>query len=343
MAAVAPFHRFERANAAATSAVGPVSNTGQKSPTSLSCPIIDFCTVVLDTDAAKAFMRKLPPAEVLRSIFGVGGSIAVGSVQDRPFNFYPKSAVMVDSTGSVAGRIGLGDDGRMCISLTGQGCQHVTNWPTVAANLERIGGRITRLDIAVDDLTGETFDIQTFLNFYDEGKFTMNGRPPTPVFVDDMGSGKGCSFYVGQKGHKQLNVYEKGKQLGDPDSRHTRCELRLYAKRLDLPLDALRDPGKYFSGAYPVLAAYVIGEAERLLVKDQIINASAKAMVRFLRNQAGTALHLVMNALGDEALEYLMENVVRPGRPGRFKKIPGDLHALVKAQLSESLEQEIYL
>lgn len=295
--------------------------------------------MVLDGDKAREFMRKRPPTEVLRALFGLGGAIAVGALTDKPFNFYPRSAVMVDSTGAVAGRIGVGDDGRMCISLSGQGCQHVPHWPSVAANLEAVGGRITRLDIAVDDLTGETFDIHTFLHLYDEGSFTMNGRPPIPLFVDDMGSGKGCSFYVGQKGHKQLNVYEKGKQLGDPESKHTRCELRLYAKRLDLPLDALRDPGKYFAGAYPALAAYVVGEAERLCVKERMVNASAKAMVRFLRTQAGTGLHLVMDALGDKAVEYLMENIVRPGRPGRFRNVAGDLHALVRAQLSQSAQR----
>jgi len=317
--------------------VGPNSNTGQKS--SLSAPIIDFCTVVLDGEKARDFMRKRPPTEVLRDLFHCGSAIAVGPVTDKPFNFYPRSAVMVDATGSVAGRIGFSDDGRMCISLTGQGCQHVPHWPSVADNLDAIGARISRLDIAVDDLTGETFDLQTFRDLHTAGDFMCNGRPPTASFVDDLGSNKGCSLYIGQKGHKQLNVYEKGKQLGDPDSKHTRCELRLYAKRLELPNDALRNPGNYFAGAYPALAAYVIGEAERLLVKEHMVNASAKAMVRFLRTQAGTALHLVMDALGDDAVGYLLEHVVRPGRPGRFKSTVGDLSALVRTQLSQSLEK----
>lgn len=342
MADGSTFSPLRRCNHTGRSPVGPNSNTGQKSSrreigSSLSAPIIDFCTVVFDGKKAAPILGTQIPTEVLRAIFEVGSSIAVGAVTDKPFNFYPRSAVMVDATGSVAGRIGFSDDGKVCISLTGQGCQHVPHWPSVASNLESISARITRLDIAVDDLTGDTFDINTFLNLYDEGAFTMNGRPPIPMFVSDMGSGKGCSFYVGQKGHKQLNVYEKGKQLGDPESKHTRCELRLYAKRLDLPTDALRNPGKYFSGAYPALAAYVIGEAERLLVKEQIVNASATAMVRFLRTQAGTALHLVMDALGDQALEYLMQFVFRPGVPGRFKSVSGDLASLVRSQLSESL------
>ncbi len=322
------------------SRVGPNSNTGQKSPrSSLSAPIIDFCTVVLEGEKARAYMRAKAPVEVLRDLFHVGSAIAVGAVLDKPFNFYPRSAVMVDATGSVCGRIGFSDDGRMCISLTGQGCKHVPHWPSVADNLDAISARISRVDIAVDDLTGEVFNIHTFRNLHEAGEFMSNGRPPLASFVDDLGSKKGCSLYIGQKGHKQLNVYEKGKQLGDPESMYTRCELRLYAKRLHLPNDALRNPGIYFAGAYPALVAFVVGEAERLEVKKVMVNATATAMVRFLRTQAGTSLKLVMDALGDEALEYLMDHVVRPGRPIRFKSTTGDLAALVRSQLHESLER----
>lgn len=323
---------------AGKSAVGPGSNTGQKS--TLTAPIVDWCTVVLDGDTFRTWARKRKPADVLRAIFNTGTRIAVGALRDKPMNFYPRSAVLVDETNTVCGHLMADDNGRMCISLSGQGCQHVPHWPAVADKLDEIGGRLSRVDIAIDDLTGETFDIQTFKNLHTEGAFMNNGRPPLASFVDDLGSNKGCSLYIGQKGHKQLNVYEKGKQLGDPESGHTRCELRLYAKRLDLPTDALRTPGKFFAGAYPLLAAYVIDEAEKLLVKHQIVNATAKAMVGFLRTQAGTSLQLVMDALGDDAVEFLMEHVVRPGRPGRFKGITGDLAAHVRAQLQTTYQPE---
>lgn len=327
---------FSPLGACKTSA-GPNSNTGQKS--TLSQPIIDWCTAVLDSDDAKKYTRGRPLTEILRDLFHTGQSIAVGPLQDRPLNFYHRSATMVDLTGTVAGKIAVRDDGAIQIILNGQGCQHVPYWPSVADNLDNIKARLSRVDIAVDDLTGETFNLRTFRNLFDEGAFVTNGRPPSGSFVDDLGSNKGCSLYVGQKGHKQLNVYEKGKQLGDPESDYTRCELRLYAKRLELPNDALRNPAIYFAGAYHALAAFVVGEAERLQVKEVMVNASAKAMVRFLRNQAGTALQLVMDSLGDTALEYLMEHVVRPGRPGRFKRFSGDLHSLVRSQLSQSLEK----
>lgn len=316
--------------------VGPSSNTGQKS--TLTAPIIDFATVVLDSEKARRFFRKMHPAEMFRSVFITAGSIAIGPLTDRPFNFYERSCTLVDQTGSVCGKLGLADDGRVQISLTGQGCQHVEDWRQVADLVDMLQGRVSRVDIAVDDLSGQTFNVQMFRDLYLAGEFTNNGRPPDGHYTDDLGNQKGCSMYVGQKGHKQLNVYDKGKQLGDPDSPHVRCELRLYGKRFELTTDVLRNPGRYYAGAYRLLRAYIVGEAERLELKEQLINASAKAVVRFLRNQAGTGLQLLQEALGEEFFSYLVTKIHRPGRPGRFKSFSGDLPGHLRLQLLPDLE-----
>ncbi|MCA7024790.1 MULTISPECIES: replication initiation factor domain-containing protein [Stenotrophomonas] len=321
---------------------GPSSNTGQKSPkgSSLTAPIIDFCTLVLDSEKAIRLFRKMHASDVLAYVFGTAGSIVCGPITEKLWNFrYEYSATLIDETSSVCGKIGLTAKGEYCISLTGQGCQHVPNWRYVERVAQDLDAHLTRLDIAIDDLTGETFDIHRFHDLYLNGEFTMNGRPPEGRWVDDMGSDKGCSLYIGQKGHKQLNVYEKGKQLGDPESGHTRCELRLYAKRLDLPLDALSNPGKYFGAAYPMLAEFVIGECERIDLKRQMVNASAKAMLRFLYNQAGTALQLVLESLGEEnGVALIKQYIARQGRPGRYKSFVGDLHGFVRTQLSEYVD-----
>ncbi|KAB8191348.1 replication protein [Lysobacter maris] len=313
--------------------VGPSSNTGQKG--NLTAPLIDFCTVTFHSEKARKLFRPMNAKQILDYVFMPGASIAAGPLMEKTWNFvYTRNAVLVDETGSVCGRVGISDDGNVCVSLTGQGCQHVPNWRYVHQVCTDLTAKLSRLDIAVDDLTGDTFDVHHFLRLYQQGEFVMNGRPPEGRFVDDLGNQKGCSLYIGKKGHKELNVYEKGKQLGDPESNHTRCELRLYAARTELPLDALIDPGKYFGGAYPMLAAYVIGEAERLHARDRMVNASAKAMVKFLRNQAGTALNLAMDALGEEVcLALLKQHVLRPGRPGRMKSVTGDLKAQVREQL----------
>jgi DNA relaxase NicK len=64
-------------------------------------------------------------------------------------------------------------------------------------------------------------------------------------FISDEGHGTGCTLYVGGKGHKELCIYEKGKQQGMPESPWVRMEVRLYGKHVEgraVPVDALRDP-----------------------------------------------------------------------------------------------------
>lgn len=322
---------------------GPSSNTGQKCQVreGLSKPLIDWCTLVLDSDKAIKVLKRMSVKDVVSYVFGTSGAVIAGPLVERTWNFvYERSATLIDETSTVCGRIGISSDGGVCISLSGQGCSHVPSWPYVERIAKDLDGRLTRLDIAVDDVLGQWFDVEHFRELYHEGAFTSNGRPPQSRHVSDEGSNKGCSLYIGQKGHKELCVYEKGKQLGDPESPYVRCELRLYAKRLDLPLDALSEPGKYFGSAYPVLEELILGELERLQVKETMVNASATAMVRFLNTQAGTALGVLWTAAlsrgQDYAMSILERYVTRDGLPGRFRNFAQrDLDALIKDQLDD--------
>ncbi|WP_254657432.1 replication initiation factor domain-containing protein [Xanthomonas euvesicatoria] len=304
-------------------------------------PLIDFCTLVFEGDKAANLFKRMNAQQMVAYVFGTSGSIVAGPLAERLWNFrYQRSAMLIDETSSVCGRIGVSDTGEVCISLTGQGCTNVPSWPFVERIAEDLGGHLTRIDIAIDDHTGQWFDVEQFRQAYRDGAFTMNGRPPKGKHISDEGGNDGCSFYVGQKGHKELCIYEKGKQQGDPESDWVRCELRLYAKRINLPLDALSNPGKYFASAYTVLADLVIGELTRLQLKERMVNPSVKAMVDFIDTQAGTALRVLWNALNSRTPEYavsvLQRYLTHDGVPGRFKNLQQlDLEIRIANQLDE--------
>jgi len=330
------FSPSELRNNSAPELVGPNSNTGLKYPT-LAAPILDFVTTIVAPGALKKSGCH-DYRELLDWIFGTGSKVAMGAILDRIWQFYPQSATLIDETGSVCGKVGFAEDGKICFSITGQGCQHVRDWHTTHDRLVELDARLSRLDIAVDDIAGDAFDVEQFKAAYEAGDFTTNGRPPLAMYYDDMGSGKGSTLEIGQKGHKQLCIYEKGKQLGDVESSYTRCELRLYAKRVDLPLCALIRPGDFFAGAYPLLAEFVVGEMQRLVVKECIVNSTTDAAIKFLKTQAGTTLGLFYDAMGDEFMATVIHKIRREGRPGRWKTFAGDLTHHIRTHLTRENE-----
>lgn len=81
-----------------------------------------------------------------------------------------------------------------------------------------------------------------------------HGRLPKPKLLDDFDTGDGKTFYVGQrKNDKLLRVYEKGKQLGDPNSPWVRWELELHNAAYVIHPVTILYPGLYLAGAYPCL------------------------------------------------------------------------------------------
>lgn len=126
----------------------------------------------------------------------------------------------------------------------------------VAVLLESFGARLTRVDCAIDDYEGRYLTIERMREWYAEGKFTGQGRPPKAVFISDEGNRTGCTFYVGSRGAgKILRCYEKGRQLGDPSSPWVRVEMQLGNKLRELPWEILSRPADMIAGAYPALRA----------------------------------------------------------------------------------------
>lgn len=306
---------------------GPESNTGHKS--NLAPPVIDWCAVTFPAGT----LKKLGLSnfyDALAEIFPNNGKMRLTGIEEKVWNFFPWSGVVIDETDTLCARIGLAENGEFHISVTGQGCKHIWNWHKTQAIIESTGARITRCDVAVDDLAGQAINVEGFKAMAEAGAFTQNGRPPLCQYVDDLGSGKGKTLYIGQRGYKQLCIYQKGKQLGDPESPYTRAELRLYNKHHVIAPAVLTNPGVFFAGAYEVLAEFIGGEMEKLEAKERISQPTAKATIEFMRRQCGTTIDMIVNAFGDHTLDFLTEFVARHGRPGRFKSYVGDPSELLR-------------
>lgn len=317
--AVQPWKRSK----SAPGSVGPNSNTGQKSPS--YAVSIDWLTAVVRRDAVtEQGITGLPD---LLAHLVPGGKLHLGAPTGRPRNFYPDHANILwkdDDGGQLAGFIAWSDDS-VCITLTGVGCAAVISWPALADRLDDLRTKITRCDVAFDDFAGKTVTPASIRDLWQDGQFNRDGRPPKGRYIDDYGTGEGCTAYVGTKGYRELCVYEKGRQLGDQTSDWVRVEGRFYAKSGLIVTDMLRAPGGYLLGMYPVLsrvlAGAVKGAAEKLEAVRQQAIATAKSYTTWLKRQCGRAFGLLRASIpcNDEFAQVLGTVLARPGRPVAFR------------------------
>lgn len=337
---------------------GPSSNTGQKSVSKgaragLSRALIDFVSVTFpkhaarmwteggDADDRRRVLKEFMDLPTLMHwMCGFDDSVRITQPADQVWQFYPKSGYVVDADGQNLGRYGIKDDGDFHLSLSGAGCARVGNWHRLANFIDATKAKITHVDIAVDDLVGEIFTFENMLEHFKNGDFNEGGRNPDALLHDDLGSKKGRSLTIGSRGHKQVQIYEKGKQLGDPDSQRIRVEVRLYAKHMILTPDVLVNPEPYFLGSYSLLVKYLDGVLQRFDVMRATAEESLVAMERFIERQAGRSLGLLFDVLGRDAVAaYIESKLARDGRPGRFKSFHGDHESLVRV-LRDELTQE---
>lgn len=222
------------------------------------------------------------------------------------------------------GLLGYGGEhqrGTVHLELNAHGCASVGDWNAVRVWCEAYGVRITRVDLAHDDFSGQTINIAQARAWFVEGRFTTGGRAPSARLVDDLGSGKGKTLYVGQREHGKLcRVYEKGKQLGDPQSTWCRVEVEFRGKSRVIPSDVLVKASDYLAGAYPCLA-YLSERQDKVRTLRKSAEIGYARMVECLRTQYGPALNAMMRVEGGDPFAVL-EQAMRPGIPKRLAHLP---------------------
>lgn len=315
-------HPFAAAGPVESGGAGPRSNTDQKG-TQAPGALIDYLTLVLPERAVEEFgLTKLD--NLLARLFGFRGEVVATAIRERRWQFYTHSAALLDREGQMVGKIGVGGNrGTMCVSLSGAGTRWVKNWERVQIALRSIGAKISRVDLAFDDYSGALFDVHDMRARAARSEFRQGGTPPKWRFLDDGGHNTGCTLYVGAKGHKELCIYEKGKQLKHTDSPWVRCEVRLFAKHAVIGLEVLTDPLAFLRGAYDVLeillADIAADACTRIKSERAQVEATGEAMVRYLRRQIGPSLHVLLEAFGGSFEDFLHARIVRDGTPGRFR------------------------
>jgi phage replication initiation protein len=212
---------------------------------------------------------------------------------------------------------GKNQRGTFHVELNATACAHVVDWNTVRQWGESNSVKITRIDLAHDDMEAKVVSIAKGRAWYEAGEFNSSGRPPAAKLIDDMGSGIGKTLYIGNRENgKMLRIYEKGRELGDPFSPWVRVELELRGKNRVVPWDVLTTPTTYLAGGYPCLA-YLSAEQDKIRTIKKSVQITLESMQRYLHTAGGKSINALMQTNGEDAVA-LVNAIRREGIPRRL-------------------------
>lgn len=241
-------------------------------------------------------------SEVLTSIFGFGITREYKSGR----NFYSRSWALGDDFGQVCHG---GQRNTVFFFLSGKGCAAAAlGWERRLYDFLKtaVCAQITRIDIAHDDYEASRFTIDGLHQSFIDGGFNAGGRRPDAERFGnwDYPNGKGRTLSIGnRKNGKSLCCYEKGKQLGDPNSHWVRCELRLGNKDRVIPFDVLLRPSDYLAGSYPVFVTLSC-QCSRIETIQKTVQASYTRVLAVTKHQFGGYLNAIM-AIEQDASKVL--------------------------------------
>lgn len=261
---------------------------------------------------------------LFREVHAVFG-LSVTQVKNAGWNGYSHRAD-IGKHGLVAWG-GKAQRGTAHIEINGTGCTHIPDWETISLWGTRHRARITRIDLAHDDLEGIHCNIDRTLEWSDLGGFNCGGRNAKVKLAGDWHDlTDGRTIYIGTRGNKMLRCYEKGKQLDDPDSPWFRVELELRNKNRLLPWDMLTRAGQYLAGAYPCLAFLSIEQC-KLRTTQKATTISLDCMTGNAARLSGKAINVLMQ-LHQEDASTVVELLRRSGIPKRLEAYEDNLRAM---------------
>lgn len=266
-----------------------------------------------------AFTLKPPESQtylwVQKQLSLLGGLSAFTPNKSGRFGY--SHSASIDEAGVMAWG-GRNQRGTVYVSLSGKGCARILDWQQLYEWCTRYEAKITRVDLAHDDFTGETVSIEKLKTWWDAGEFNSGGRQPRAILQGDWWmQEKGRTVYFGNReSGKLLRVYEKGKQLDDVTSPWVRAELELHNKDRHIPLDVLTRPGAYLAGAYPCMR-FLSTEQCRIKTTREAAKISYERSVEVLRQFGGKFLNVMVQVNGGD-LGLVVKQLRREGVPKRL-------------------------
>jgi len=302
-------------------------------PSGRSNCFIDWISITMQSDTfdnAKTtsqvlehFRQSALIENVSSVIFDIFGFVVDGENKNGR-NFYDRSFNLNHNAGFIC--IG-GQNNTVMICINGTGCtygkngweEHLHAWLKLFAR----DFKITRVDLAHDDLKGEYTNIDWFNNQHTIGGFTRGGRPPTVEYRGDWKkpNGKGRTLYIGSRQSAQFcRIYEKGKQLGDPNSQWLRTEVQYSSRGMLISPDVLIKPNEFFSVTYPCFNIFEFeGDTrkfERIEKQDLMTWDQAISLVK---TQYGRYLYFFRNVFNDDsALLDVLTDIKNTATPERI-------------------------
>lgn len=318
---------------------GPCSNTGRtdckevrhaprmtSDGLALSGALVDWLSFTVKPEGADLELLTQDPTSYARElcwrVFGVS-ALYVEEAEQRGKNGYTHTCKLINAA-TVAGFVAFGGNrGTVNVQLSGVGCAAVRCWYTAAWELQAMGAKLTRVDLAYDDYKAEHIDLHRWAAMAKAGEIHA-AAGQTPKWREVNGSDS-YTLYVGRKGNKELCVYEKGKEQGDPNSPWLRAELRVWAKEREIPYAVLTQTLSFIRGAYNVLRELPGHVCDRIKTTARKVAANAVACLAWLREAVGPSIDTLTRALGaDRVAQLLNDDIRRPTVPRRFKGIPRD-------------------
>ena len=272
--------------------------------------IVDFlnCSFNFEKISLEVFFSNLLP------ILGYSFSPA----QDRTKGLYGYKHSF--QLGETAGIFAYGGNrGTGFLSLTGECCHRISDWPRLVDFLENIlKAHITRWDGAYDDFEG-IHSVDNALRMYKEGLFSNGGRKPLMNQAGnwDEPDGRGRTLYIGSSDNgKMARIYEKGMQIGTPFHPWVRWEVQLGNRDRIIPWDAVLQPGKYLAGSYINALSWISDQQSRIHTLKKTSEIGYESLTHWASVAYGKHINAMMMKEG--SAEKVIEILRREGLPARL-------------------------